>query len=64
MPSDGRERGRANSSITFTGIGSPGRVVPLPAASGEVPELPGEGRAFSTQKEPLKGIDQSQKGVA
>lgn len=58
------ERGRANSSVTFIGIGSPGRVVSLPATSRVVPELLGEGRAFSIQKEPLKGINQSCKGAA
>lgn len=64
MPSSGREKGRANSSITFTGIVSPKRVVPFPATSGVVPELQGERKAFSIQKEPLKGINQSCRGAA
>lgn len=64
MPCNSREKGRANPSVTFAGIGSPRRVVPFPATSGVVPELLGEGRAFSVQKEPLKRINQSCKEAA
>lgn len=56
MPGRGGEQ---ISNVTLTGIGSPGRVVPLPATSGVVLELLGEGRAFSIPKKSKIQRDQS-----